>query len=206
MSDINNLRDTIIAKSDQLNADDLTGGTMTITVTGVRRGDSDQPVVIHYAGDNGRPYKPCKTMRRVLIAGWTENGSAWIGRSMTLYNDPKVKFGGVEIGGIRISHMTDIGNGLRLTPNAAKGKKAEVLIKPLVIAKVDESALTACIDAIAKSGTLDELKSAARGFPKTMSDEHKARVSQAYTERKNCLERNEYVYAEEADRFDAELN
>ena len=54
----------------------------------------------------------------------------------------------------------------------------------------DESALTACLDAIAKSGTLDELKSAARGFPKTLSDEHKARVSHAYTERKNCMDRN----------------
>lgn len=131
-SDVTNLRDTIIAKSDQLNADDIVGGTITITVSAVKRGDSsEQPVVIHYNGDNGRPYKPCKTMRRVLIAGWGENGAAWIGRSMTLYNEPSVKFGGVAVGGIRISHMTDIGNGLRLTPNASKGKKQEVIIQPL---------------------------------------------------------------------------
>ena len=135
MSDVTNLLDTIQAKSDQLNADDLGSGTMTITVTAVKRGDGEQPVVIHYQGDNGRPYKPCKTMRRVLVHGWTENGSAWVGRSMTLYNDPSVKFGGVAIGGIRISHMSDIGNGLRLTPNASKGKKTEVLIQPLVIEK-----------------------------------------------------------------------
>lgn len=131
-NDVTNLRDTIIAKSDQLNADDIVGGTITITVSAVKRGDSsEQPVVIHYNGDNGRPYKPCKTMRRVLIAGWGENGAAWIGRSMTLYNEPSVKFGGVAVGGIRISHMTDIGNGLRLTPNASKGKKQEVIIQPL---------------------------------------------------------------------------
>lgn len=132
MSDVSNLRDTILAKSDQLNADDIIGTGITITVTAVKRGDSaEQPVVIHYQGDNGRPYKPCKTMRRVLIAGWGENGAAWIGRSMTLYNEPSVKFGGVAVGGIRISHMTDIGNGLRLTPNASKGKKQEVIIQPL---------------------------------------------------------------------------
>lgn len=131
-SDVTNLRDTILAKSDQLNADDIIGTGITITVTAVKRGDSaEQPVVIHYQGDNGRPYKPCKTMRRVLIAGWGENGAAWIGRSMTLYNEPSVKFGGVAVGGIRISHMTDIGNGLRLTPNASKGKKQEVIIQPL---------------------------------------------------------------------------
>ena len=133
-NDVTNLRDTILAKSDQLNADDIIGTGITITVTAVKRGDSaEQPVVIHYQGDNGRPYKPCKTMRRVLIAGWGENGSAWVGRSMTLYNEPSVKFGGVAVGGIRISHMTDIGNGLRLTPNASKGKKQEVIIQPLKI-------------------------------------------------------------------------
>lgn len=131
-NDVTNLRDTILAKSDQLNADDIVGGSITITVSAVKRGDSnEQPVVIHYNGDNGRPYKPCKTMRRVLIAGWGENGAAWIGRSMTIYNEPSVKFGGVAVGGIRISHMTDIGNGLRLTPNASKGKKQEVIIQPL---------------------------------------------------------------------------
>ena len=47
---------------------------------------------------------------------------------------------------------------------------------------------------------------AAKTFPATLTDDQKARVAAAYTERKNCLERNEYVYAEEADRFDAELN
>ena len=131
-SDVTNLRDTILAKSDQLNADDIIGTGITITVTAVKRGDSaEQPVVIHYQGDNGRPYKPCKTMRRVLIAGWGENGAAWIGRSMTLYNEPSVKFGGVAVGGIRISHMTDIGNGISMATNASKGKKQEVIIQPL---------------------------------------------------------------------------
>ena len=68
-NDVTNLRDTILAKSDQLNADDIIGTGITITVTAVKRGDSaEQPVVIHYKGDNGRPYKPCKTMRRVLIS------------------------------------------------------------------------------------------------------------------------------------------
>lgn len=134
-NDVTNLRDTILAKSDQLNADDIIGTGITITVTAVKRGDSaEQPVVIHYQGDNGRPYKPCKTMRRVLIAGWGENGAAWIGRSMSLYNEPSVKFGGVAVGGIRISHMTDIGNGISMATNASKGKKKEVIIQPLKMA------------------------------------------------------------------------
>ena len=53
---------------------------------------------------------------------------------MTLYNEPSVKFGGVAVGGIRISHMTDIGNGICMSTNASKGKKKEVIIQPLKMA------------------------------------------------------------------------
>jgi hypothetical protein len=56
------LRDTITPKSDQLNADDMITGPITVTITGVRRGDKDQPVVIDIDGGY-QPYKPCKSMR-----------------------------------------------------------------------------------------------------------------------------------------------
>jgi len=132
LADISNLSDTIVPKSDQLNADQLLGGSMTITVTDVRRGQSDdQPVIVHYQGDEGRPYKPCKTMRKVLIFAWGDDGHAWIGRSMTLYNDPDVKFGGVKVGGIRISHMSDIDADLALSLTATRGKRKPFTVKRL---------------------------------------------------------------------------
>ena len=131
MSDITNLRDTIVPKSDQLNSEQLIAGPMTITVTSVRRGDGEQPLVIGYHGDNGRPYKPCKTMRKVLIFAWGEDGSQWIGRSMTLFNDPAVKFGGVAVGGIRISHLSHIDRELKLSLTATRGKKDPFIIHRL---------------------------------------------------------------------------
>jgi hypothetical protein len=42
-----NLENTIIPKSDQLNADDLIGGPRTITITGVKAGTPEQPVTIN---------------------------------------------------------------------------------------------------------------------------------------------------------------
>lgn len=129
-----NLRDTVTPKSDQMNADDLIGITKTITVTSVKRGDADQPVTIHYDGENGRPYKPCKSMRRVLIHAWGDNGNDWIGKSMTLYCDPEVKFGGVKVGGIRISHVSDINRTLDIALTATRGKRAQYQVKPLKIA------------------------------------------------------------------------
>lgn len=122
--DVKDLRPTIIPKADQLNADQLLGGPMVVTVTDVRVvGGDDQPVSIHYRNDNGRPYKPCKTMRKVLIHAWGPDGSQWVGRSMELFNDPAVRWGGEEVGGIRIARLTDIPKNIRVALTATKGKK-----------------------------------------------------------------------------------
>ena len=128
-NDISNLRDTIVVKSDQLNADDLLGGPITITLTKVSRADGDQPVAIHFEGDGGKPFKPCKTMRKVLLLAWGDDGRAWVGKSMTLFNDPEVKFGGVKVGGIRISHLSDIERDISVSLTSTKGKKTTVMIK-----------------------------------------------------------------------------
>lgn len=131
MSSISDLRDTIIPKSDQLNAEQLIGGPITILVTDVKRGDGDQPVSIHYENDQGRPFKPCKTMRKILIFAWGDDGREWSGKGMTLFCDPEVKFGGVKVGGIRISHLTHIERDLAVSLNTTKGKKGEFVIKKL---------------------------------------------------------------------------
>lgn len=138
MSD--SLRDTIAPKSDQLNADDLLGTSMTITVTKVSRGSStEQPVTINWQGDNGRPYKPCKSMRRVLIFAWGEDGRDWTGRSMTLYTDPSVKFGGVVVGGIRISHLSHIKTALSMSLTATRGKRTPYTVEPLTVKLYDSA-------------------------------------------------------------------
>lgn len=132
MSEIENLRDTITPKSDQLNSDDLTGTTRVIRVTAVKRGPTkEQPVIIEYSGMEGRPYKPCKSMRRVLIAAWGEDGREWAGRSMKLYSDPEVKFGGVKVGGIRISQLSHMEKELKILLTSTRGKRDETRITRL---------------------------------------------------------------------------
>ena len=132
MNDISNLRDTIIPKSDQLNAEQLLSAPMTIIVTDIKRGSGpDQPVIVSYANDEGRPYKPCKTCRKILIFAWGDDGSEWIGKRMTLYCDPDIKFGGVKVGGIRISHLSDIERDMAVSLNVTKGKKGEFVIRKL---------------------------------------------------------------------------
>lgn len=148
MSDITDLRGTIVPKSDQLNAEQLLGGDMTITVSDVRMGTEDQPVILHYDGDDGRPYKPCKTMRKLLIFAWGEDGRNWIGRSMTLFNDQAVRFGGMTVGGIRISQLSDIERDISISLTATKGKKAQHTVQRLELVRLGDviKAITAAND------------------------------------------------------------
>ena len=128
------LAKAIEPKSDQLNADDLITGPITVTVTDVQINEqAEQKVVIHYDGDHGKPYKPCKSMTRVMAEIWggADNGKSFIGQSMTLYRDPRVKWGGVEIGGIRISHMTGIERDTPVMLTVTKGKRTPMIIHPL---------------------------------------------------------------------------
>ena len=76
---------TIQPRSDQLNADDLLTGPMTVTITEVTQGNAEQPVNVNTVETPGRPYKPSKSMWRVMVAAWGKDASAYAGRRLTLY-------------------------------------------------------------------------------------------------------------------------
>lgn len=127
------LSKTIEPKSDQLNAEDFIGkGSRTIKITKVSgNDDAQQPVSISYEGDGGKPYKPCKTCRRILVTVWGADGAKYVGRSMTLYRDGLVKFGGIEVGGIRISHMSDIDAPVTMALSVSKANRKPFTVQPL---------------------------------------------------------------------------
>lgn len=119
-------------KSDQLNADDLIAGPRTITITGVDvRPGADQPVSVRFEGDNGKPWKPCKSMCRVMVMAWGADSSQYAGQSVTLFRDPRVTWGGMEVGGIRIAAMTGIDRDLSAVLTKSKSKREMVTIKRL---------------------------------------------------------------------------
>jgi len=134
------LSQTIIPKSDQLNADDLIAGPRTIKITGVDVVAGEQPVAIHYEGENGRPYKPGKSMRRVLIALWGTDGAAYTGKRITLYCDPTITFGADTTGGIRISHASDIDQPLQVAITVKRGKRKPFRVDVLPPDEADAAA------------------------------------------------------------------
>lgn len=180
------LTPTIIPKSDQLNADDLLVGPRTIRVTKVTSVNSpEQPISVHYEGGDGKPYKPCKSMRRVMVQLWGPDGSKYTGRSMTLYCDPAVKFGGDEVGGIRISHMSHIDQDVTLNLTATRGKKKPFRVARLVSREepkpegMGPDALRQAITAIETVGPdgLEAVKDTLR--EKNWSREEKAEIKKA---------------------------
>lgn len=122
---------TIVPKSDQLNADDLITGPILFTIQGVKlTQNSEQSVII--AIDGGRqPFKPCKSMRRVLIKLWGKNAAEWVGKAFVLYCEPSVKWAGQEVGGIRISHMSHINGTQKMMLTMSKTRRSEFTVLEL---------------------------------------------------------------------------
>lgn len=127
------LSKTIIAKSDQLNADDLITGPRTFTVVEVRPGSEEQPVSIVLAEwPRNRPFKPSKTVQRILAYCWGAETDDWPkGARMTLFRDEKVKWAGEEVGGIRVSHLSHIKGQQKIALQESKHKKSLHTILPL---------------------------------------------------------------------------
>lgn len=151
---MNDMRSVIAPKSDQINADDLLAGPITITIREVSiRPGTEQPVSISFDGDNGKPYKCCKSMARVMVHCWGADANEYIGRSMRLYCDPKVLWGGMAVGGIRISHMSHIKSAVTMALTATKGSKKPFTVQPL---KIEEPAgdMLPAAETAAKGGVI----------------------------------------------------
>jgi hypothetical protein len=127
------MTDTIEPKSDQANSDDFMSGPRTFTVSEVRRGGSaEQPIEIVLAEfPSGRPWRPSKSMRRVLVMAWGIDAANYAGRRLTLYRDPSVRFAGQAVGGIRVSHLSHIEKPLTIALTETRGKRAPYRVEPL---------------------------------------------------------------------------
>lgn len=146
---------TIIPKSDQINADDLIAGPRTFTVTEVRvKSTPEQPVDILLAESPGKPFRPSKTVLRVLVTAWGKEGDDYVGRRMTLYRDPEVKWAGQEVGGIRVSELSHITKPMKLALTETRGKKVTHVVKPLA----DEAPAPDYLEQARAATDVDEVK------------------------------------------------
>lgn len=122
---------TIAPKSDQLNADDLISGPVTVTIQEVVQGNAEQPVDVRLVEYPGRAYRPSKSMRRVMVSAWGPEASSYAGHRITLYRNPEITFGRDKVGGIEISHLSHIEKALTIALTATRGKRKNFTVQPL---------------------------------------------------------------------------
>lgn len=128
------ITDALAPTSDQLDAVELVNPRTFTIDEGSRLGTRDGKTVaeIRLVGFP-RVWRPSKGMLDVLARCWGTDGKAWVGRSVTLYNDPDVTFGKDKVGGIRISHLSHI-DGPKTVPIRGRGQGARKIqwpVKPL---------------------------------------------------------------------------
>ncbi len=121
---------SIEPRSDQINSDDLVAGPITYTVREVIQGKAEQPFDFLLV-ETDRAYRPSKTMRRLIVAAWGPDAKVYAGRRLTLYREPSIMFGGQKVGGIRISHMSDIPKRVEEKFQTTRGKRETFTVDPL---------------------------------------------------------------------------
>lgn len=128
---MNDFQAALAPKSDQINAQDLLAGDMTVTLAAVKvTPGTEQPVSIRLAGME-KVWRPCKTTGRILMAAWGPDTSVYAGRTVQLFLDPEVKWGGMKVGGIRIRAMSHIDGELRLALAESKQNRKIFVVQPL---------------------------------------------------------------------------
>jgi hypothetical protein len=115
-------------------------GTITATVArAYLTGKKEQPLRIDFEPNplcvdlDNKPlhYLPCKGMRIVMAEAWGTELSAFTGKSMELFGNPDVMYGGKKVGGIQISKLSHISKPLAVELTVSRGKKKPFPVSPL---------------------------------------------------------------------------
>ncbi len=149
------LTESIVPRSDQVNADDLIAGPITYTIREVIAGKAESPFDFLLV-ETDRAYRPSKTMRRVIVNAWGPKTEPYAGRRLTLYREPTIMFGGQRVGGIRVSHMSHIDGPLEVMAQTTRGKREKFIVNPLPDTPVAPSEPTA--EEVAACSDVDALK------------------------------------------------
>lgn len=154
------ITDALAPNSDQLDAIELvTPRTFTIAAGG-RLAVRDGKTVAEIALEGfPRVWRPSKGMLDVLARCWGSDAKQWVGRRVTLYNDPDVMFGKDRVGGIRVSHLSHIDGPQTVNIRASgRGRSPKPWkVEPLTDAPVDPAKVDAAHAAINQATTTQKL-------------------------------------------------
>jgi len=154
------LMQALAPKSDQLNADDLIVANKVIKFTKVlvNLQSEAQKVIVHYENDQGKPWKPSKSMGRVLAEILGADFAAWEGQQIELFKNKEITFGKEKCGGIQIAAMGALKNAVTVMITTKRAVKSKITILPLLVApeqsKKSNPALREIATALQKASAL----------------------------------------------------
>lgn len=180
-----NIADLLTGVSAELTADDLAGGPRFLKITKlVITEDPKRPLSVYYEGDDGRPWKPCLTMRRVLAGCFGTDSDSFIGQVVEVYRDGTVTYGekgqGVlPVGGVRFKRAS-IKERISLCLQARRGKKSTWIVDPIPTAELERLfPAPAATDADRVKTILDTIQT----MPYTALDSARQRAAQLLADR-----------------------
>lgn len=144
-SDVMSMREFLTIKTDRFNYEHFISGPKTLKVSRLgKKVDQGKPrLLVFFEGHEDTPYWVPLGMAKCIASpdGWGESPFAdWVGRSMTLFGEPTVQYGGKELGGVRVSHLSHIEKPYTTKISIRRGVRIDYEILPL---KVAASAATA---------------------------------------------------------------
>jgi hypothetical protein len=158
------LSETIAPTSDQLDAVDLVAGPRVFTIERVTKGSAEQPVNIHLA-EFPRPWRPGKSMLRVLVAAWGVDATQYVGRQVLLFCDPTVTFGKDKVGGTRIRALSHIDKPIDVPLLVARGRTRMYKVEPLKTPQGAAPSMPASSDGAGTPGGRVEVEGEGVGAP-----------------------------------------
>lgn len=116
--------------SEQMDAVDLPTPRIFTVTSATQNSDKGRPVNVHFA-EFDRPWRPGKSMGRVLRQCWGPKTAAWIGHRVELFCDPEVTYGKDKVGGIRIGRLSHIDGPQRVLLLISQGRSSVYNVQPL---------------------------------------------------------------------------
>jgi hypothetical protein len=137
-------------------------------------------VSVHLAEAPDRPFKPSATNLRLIVIGWGQDDTTWVGRRIKLDLDPEVRFGGEKVGGIRVVALSDMEQPFTAKLPTTRGKKAEFRVEkldnapaapPIPVFATEDDARTYWMQRRDAGATPEELAAIQNAAPKNPTNE-----------------------------------
>jgi hypothetical protein len=104
------MRAELLRPSDYIRAADLNGKDVTVTIKEVvakyemiyQGGRKEKKAVLYFEGSEKGFVLSAKVNLKAIIAQHGNETDNWVGKKITLYEDPDVMFGKEKVGGIRV--------------------------------------------------------------------------------------------------------